>query len=275
MATNQNMPFFARTRAAVYWKWRALSAKPHPQPIFIGGNQKSGTTAVGALLAKAVNGSFTNDIFYRCKGAEAKLLSGDWDFPRVRRKLAYCFEAEIIKDPSLFFIRDQVSAVYPTSKWVFVIRDPRANIRSLLNRLKIPGDLSDLESSHWAAIRQTPGWLPVFEGTGLGGCGNGYIETLARRWLKGAEALKQYQDSSICVRYEDFCAAKDQTIEDLARQLGFTHIQSIRQYADTDFQPRGDRSAQPIDFFGESNLKKIESICQPMMEAFGYTTVRD
>ena len=50
-------------------------------PIVITGNQKTGSTAIAALLAKAANKSVQLDIFYKIKeDAEKKILSGEMTF---------------------------------------------------------------------------------------------------------------------------------------------------------------------------------------------------
>lgn len=52
------------------------------------------------------------------------------------------------------------------------------------------------------------------------------------------------------MRYEDFDAAKRQVIEETATRLGFSVAHDITASQDRQFQPLGDRSITPEEFFG-------------------------
>lgn len=114
------------------------------RPIFVVGNQKSGTTAVGALLAECGGVSFNNDPLHGRKEKLKDFITGDLEFARFVKKSRSAFRRAVIKDPEFTFLYSQIASVFPAAQFVFVIRDPRDNIRSVLNRLQIPGDLKNL-----------------------------------------------------------------------------------------------------------------------------------
>ncbi|MGB5952353.1 MAG: hypothetical protein WBG57_07555, partial [Ornithinimicrobium sp.] len=160
---------------------------------------------------------------------------------------------------------------FPEARFVFVVRDPRQNIRSVLNRLSLPGDLESLTEEHSASVAQTrPGWIPILTGASFGSGGGQYVDALAERWVRANEVYANASDRMTLVRYEDFDAAKRSVIEQLATELGFTVAHDISARQDRQYQPRGDRSIAPAAFFGQENLERIERHCGTLMPSFGY-----
>jgi hypothetical protein len=148
------------------------------------------------------------------------------------------------------------------------MRDPRDNIRSILNRLGLPGDLPDLDPAHyrrmrplWEAILKSP-WLPVE--------GETYIERLASRWSLGAGVYLDNRSGMELIRYEDFVAHKLGAITGLAERLGVDQAGRIDDKLETRYQPPGDRDVGWLEFFGRSNLSAIERICAAEAEQLGY-----
>lgn len=268
----------AVSRRARFWRefLQHRTAKVHPRPVLIGGSQKSGTTAIGALLAKATGLRYSNDPFWRSlqydsqgyqlsEILEQRLTLGTF----VERHPAY-FAAGIVKDPDFAFLYPQLRSLFPDSQYVFIVRDPRQNIRSILNRLRIPGNLDRLGPEAHRMVADKPGWRGVLSGAELGITGGNYISRLAQRWNLGVQGYLDQRPRIHLFRYEDFMADKAGSIRELATALGLTVARDIGADLDRQYQPAGNRSVALDTFFGERNLATIESICASGMAMFGY-----
>ncbi len=145
--------------------------------IIILGNQKTGTSAITHLLADYGGMSKTVDIPELFSPVLEKVISGQISLETFVKKHSYRFSKDVIKEPSLTFLYDQLQLIHPNAKFIFITRDPRSNIRSILNRLSLPGNLDRLDDSY--AVN--PLWENIFD-TNLWKIPNGnYIETLAHR----------------------------------------------------------------------------------------------
>jgi hypothetical protein len=157
---------------------------------------------------------------------------------------------------------------FPSARFLFVVRDPRDNLRSILNRLQLPGDLEALSAEQWDAI--SPAWRMVVDGRWLGLDAGSYIEMLARRWCLCAEIYLHNSEHMALVRYEEFRSAKVATLRALAQSFGWSERHDIRARVDVQFQPAGDRGVGWEEFFGTANLHRVEEICAALMEQVGY-----
>jgi len=245
----------------------------HPAPVLVFGNQKSGTTAIAALLASAAGKTFSFDVFNRL-GAERsleRLIAGE---TRVRDFVAahpHDFATDVIKAPPFGLLTDGLREVFPEGRFVFIVRDPRENIRSILDRLGLPGNLDALSPQEQQAWADLPGWRLIMEGRTPPTAGANYIETLANRWNRFADAYLQDRDRFECVRYEDFCAEKTGTVVDLAARLGWEVVCDVSGEVDRQYQRAGRSRGTPWrEFFGPENLACIQRICGERMQAFGY-----
>lgn len=257
-------------------RYRHQRLKVADCPVLVGGNQKSGTTAIGALLARATGSSFSNDPFWAITrhGRQAPVfpdvLAGRQDLGDVVERHREYFSADVIKDPNFSFLQGQLKRRFPDAPRVFIVRDPRQNIRSILNRLRLDGHLTAFGPEQEAALARMPGWRAILAGTDLGVTGIDHIERLARRWNRAVEGYLAHAEGGCLVRYEDFVADKAGQIGELADRLGMAVTTDIRPEQDRAFQPRGNRRVAPEEFFGERNLARIETICGPYMVRFGY-----
>jgi len=261
----------ARVPHRVAFAVRRASARVHPAPVFALGNQKSGTTAITALLSEATGASVTLDIFHELPpGVLTGLLERKIRFEDVVRRYRYWFSTPIIKEPSLTFFYEDLRLVFPQAKFLLIVRDPRDNIRSILNRLKLPGDLPDLDASHFAALSHKSGWRLLLDGTLYGSKGANYIETMANRWNQAADVYLEHEDVIVLMRYESFRENKASSIHELARLVGLEPTHDISGRVDVQFQVRGDSGVRWEDFFGSDNLRRIDAICGQRMARFGY-----
>ncbi len=252
-----------------WFELRTTTARINRRPILILGNQKSGTSAIAALLGEMSGLSVTIDLTKANRIANYdSLLRGELSFSEFVDMNRLDFSRQIVKEPNLTIFHKDLIEYFHESKMVFIIRDPRDNIRSILNRLMIPGNRRQLDMEHQAEI--TPAWELVIDGRWFGLTGKNYIEMLAERWNFIADVYLQNKEKMILVRYEDFVRDKIGKIRQLAHSLGLDKMYDISGRVDIQFQPRGERDVKLQDFFGQDNLALIESTCGKRMKLFDY-----
>ena len=251
---------------------QSLGAKVHPTPLIVLGNQKSGTTAIAALLADMVGLPVALDLKKEIHHPSIqRVKNGEISFADLVNRNKLDFSRPIIKEPALTFFYNELADYFPASRFVMVIRDPRDNIRSILNRLDVRGDLPDVGESEREKL--TGAWPLIMDNRWLGIDGGNYIESLAHRWNYTTDLYKQNAERSVLVRYEAFLKDKVGVIAKLAKTLGLPQRHDISDRVDLQFQPAGNRSARPLEFFGRDNLARIESICSTRMAEFGYERI--
>jgi hypothetical protein len=252
---------------------RGAFSRVHPTPIFVLGNQKSGTSAIAALLARACGLSVSLDMLQETRRPIFQhVVRGELDFERYVRVNRWEFSHDVVKEPNLSLLYPQLAAYFAASPFVFVMRDPRDNLRSLLNGLAIPGDLETLEARH--RHRVNAGWKLVLDGRWLGIEGTHYIEQLAGRWVHLARIYLAHADRMHLCRYEIFAADKLAELRRLAGLLSRPVVADVSGELERAFQPSGDRSVRWEAFFGERNLARIEAVCGETMLALGYSPSR-
>ncbi|HAI13283.1 MAG TPA: sulfotransferase family protein [Phycisphaerales bacterium] len=240
-------------------------------PIFVLGNQKSGTTIIAALLGKASNREVTLDLNYFNDNHPEDYYSVYTRTTSFRKFLEVNrieFSNPIIKEPNLTHFYTELTKFFPLGKFLMIIRDPRDNIRSILNRFKIPGNLPELTDEHRKELIGP--WPMVFDGSWCGLMGNNYIEMLAHRWVLFVQTYMAHQQEMLLCRYEDFLADKTGEIHQICQYLGMTVTHDIHNEVDVQYQSKGNRKVDWLEFFGKSNLERINTICQPAMDLMGY-----
>ncbi|MEL7030789.1 MAG: sulfotransferase [Pseudomonadota bacterium] len=258
-------------RFRIVQKFRQLSSRVNEEPIIVLGNQKSGTSAIVSLLGEASKKSYTNDIFTWYSDLESKVLDGRVSFDEFVRTARFYFSRAFIKDPGLTFLLDRIDERFPSAKYVFVVRNPLTNIRSILNRLNLPGDLTDIGEEHWEYVRNVrPNWQPVLTGQSGGYFDGSYIERLAHRCRMALEIAFDDERWKI-VRYEDFLNDKVGIIQETLKWLELPTKADISPIVDQPFQPASTVTSPPLEFFGDSNHQKIIDICGASMRKHGYT----
>lgn len=235
-------------------------------PIIVLGNQKTGTSVISHLLADYGGLSKTIDIPEIVSPTIDKLIKGNISIENFAKKYAFRFSKDLIKEPNLTFLFDQVNNLHPLAKYVFIIRDPRNNIRSILDRLSLPGNLHQLENPHTIH----PSWKNIFDSHLWDIPKGSYIETLAHRWVKASEVYEKNKERMILVRYEDFTNDKFETIRQLADNLKINKMYEIADKLNVQYQPKGKKNIEWKEFFGIENLIKIEQICVNHMGQFDY-----
>jgi hypothetical protein len=230
--------------------------------IWIFGMPKSGTTAIAALLGHMGSKSITLDTKYLWDPYLSKILSGKYDLNRHFKRYSYPFSKDIIKEPVATEFIDLLKNHYSLNKYVFIVRNPHDNIRSILNRMKIPGDLQDINLSD-----VSPGWR-----RDLGpNKGKDYISALANMWVR-YNTQWNYVLSPKCsvIKYEDFQTDKVKAIENLCCSLDLPILNNIDHLIHKPFQPKGDSLVDLKLFFGDENHKLISDICLEGMSYYRY-----
>ena len=247
---------------------KSIFSKPNENPVIIMGNQKSGTTAIAALLAMYIKKNVTLDFLPINNEIDALLLK-EKEFSSFVNHYSILFSTYIIKEPWLTFIASQVYDRFPKARYILIVRDPRDNIRSILDRLNIPGNK---ENNPDEINNLKPGWKQVFIPELYHWNCKNYIEILSNRW-NYAINIKEYIQSKkiIVVRYEDFKNNKIRFIKDLATKIGEKGQEDISAFINKQFQPMGaSRNIPWKDIYGEENLEKIEKICKSNMKRYDY-----
>lgn len=240
------------------------------KPIIVLGNQKAGTSAIAALLAKAIDADYDIDIGgFRNREYEALHYKKTNLRSMIEQKGKIEFSKDVVKEPNLTFLIPQLLTAFPEATYVFIMRDPRANIRSTFNRLKIPGTLPDINPKDYPEI--SPIWHSILYNEWVRDSAEGtHLQHSAQRWCKAAEDYFAYEDKMHLIRYEDFNANKTEAIRDLAERIGRKVEKDIADKVDIQFQVKGSNKKSYEEFFGRDNLRLIESVCSPLMQKFNY-----
>jgi hypothetical protein len=238
-------------------------------PVFVLGNQKSGTTVIAAALAHATDQSVTLDVRDISANYMLGLQRGDVPLHRFIARYRLDFSRDIIKEPGLTFVSDQLFDRFPEASYVLIVRDPRDNIRSLLNRLNLPGSADQLSAEVLESLH--PVWQSVVRNRALGVDATHYIDRLAQRWNRAADVYLNHKARVVPVKYESFCDDKVEYIESTARRLNLDVTQDIHSVVNQQYQSRGNRSVSWSNFFGETNLRRIEQRCGSRMQQLGYS----
>ena len=247
-----------------------ISLNTH-DPILVLGNQKTGSTAIAELLAQYGSLWATTDL-HPLQSPAAQIENEPASVACLIQRLRYYFRRDLIKENELTAATDSLLEVLPQARPVFVVRHPVHNIRSILDRVSLPGrplPFEDLGLSE-------NGWERIVRGHDYGIEAEDHITSLALRWCRTTTIYLRHSDRLHLVRYEDFMSDKLGTINALATQLGVEPKEDIRPLLDVPFQPRGDhRSTPPSDFFSAQALDIIHERCNDGMSALNYEPVLD
>jgi len=236
--------------------------------VIILGNQKSGTTAIAKLLALNTGEKILLDTPLLWEPNLSKIASGDISLKEIIRKNKYSFARSIIKEPNLTFFYDELKSIYPSSvKFIFIVRDPRDNIRSLLNRIKVPGNLDTMDeyAKHFTMHEKS-----LFDKNFIPFSSDHYIVQLAERWVTAVDVFLNSKENFHLVKYEDFNKNKVNFIHQLSAKMGYQKKHDISTKVNVQYQPKGNQHISWNDFFGTKNLERIQNTCGSHMEKLGY-----
>lgn len=246
---------------------RARLSHPHAAPLFVFGNQKAGTSAIAGLLSAATGEPLTRDFAGAREPFLGRLMRGETGIGEFVRQNAWAFSTPMVKEPGLTFVAPALLEHFPQSRAVFILRDPWANIKSILGRLSVRGDAATPVRDNGKPLNRT--WQSIFSGRDLGFEPDHFIGILAKRWLRAAEIANVLGERAIVIRYEDFNRSKMQTINRLVQQLDLPVRNDISNVVDHSFQRSGTPAASTAEFFG-ANMARIDAICAEAAARFGY-----
>jgi Sulfotransferase domain len=247
-------------------------SRVNPEPVFLLGNQRSGTTAIAAILAGVTGATAALDLSREARSPTFdRVRSGQMSLDDHIRRNRFAFSRAIVKEPHLTPFYAELRDRFPRARFALVVRDPRDNLRSLFDYLELPGQ-GDYEVAS-RRIRARRSWQLVVDGRWLGITAGGRLQQLAERWNLCADVYLENPESVVLVRYEDFVADRRGITVSLARSLGLPL--AGRDIAGRDaaraYQPRGTyRYQAPVDFFGPDSLHVIERICGERMVPLDY-----
>lgn len=244
-------------RAALEWLLKNLITRPAIKPIVILGNQKSGTSAVAALLAKATGQTASIDLKMQvvCPLYD-RLESGNLSFTRFVGINSYSFSRQIVKEPELTFHYDQLIRRFPHSKVVFVHREATENIRSIYERLGFSGDTATIPNSKLAHLPRA--WQLILGCDKFGDDQSvPVLENLCQRWNIAAETEIMAGNRAEHISYKAFKKDKEPTIRNLAERLSLPIKHSIREDLNINYQPPSRSGLKAANFFPQHNLDLI------------------
>ena len=236
-------------------------------PSFILGMQKSGTSAVAGLVALRTGVPVAIDLAREWRRSTiVRAAASDRAFDRFVRRNAADFARPIVKEPHLTFVHERLLNRWPDARVAIVVRDPVMTIRSILDRLELPGDVDELSADQLASVPQA--WRCVLDNRWLGIEAPHFIDQLALRWRRAASLAISMGDRWPMIRYEAFEEDKIGVVDELATFLGHEPVASIGTFLDRPFQPRGARRP-PSEVFGR-NLQRILDSTGDLAERLGY-----
>jgi glycosyltransferase involved in cell wall biosynthesis len=244
-------------------------AKVNEEPIFVLGQVKSGTTAIAAMLAERTGSTVTLDVPALFGPKFLPVATGEVSLRELAAANRVDFSRDIIKQASLTWIYPQARAAFPEARFVMIVRDPRENVRSILNRLDLPGDRTELTPEQMESVPGPWRWFLQVPRE-LGVEADSYTDLLAAGWKAAAEVYLAHPEQMHLVKYEDFLRDKVGCVSGCASDLGLPIVNDISHLLDVQYQPRGEHDVDWEEFFGERNLAAIERACAGPMAELGY-----
>lgn len=241
--------------------------------IVVMGHQKSGTTAIAALLATHTNLTYFSDPIFKTDRSSSRTLDNFINhenlFLKTVKSNTSLYYKNIVKDPDFIFNLPLVKLLYPKSKFIFIARDPRQVIRSIFNRLKLDGTTKKKSVHIDDLYKGTKNWVYLLNGDDTND-GHTIVSRLAVRIEMASKIYLENHHNFTLVRYETFKVNKSEYINRLATDLGLQSKIDIDSIVDKQYQPAGSQKACISQFFGDSNLSAIESLCTVTLKSFNY-----
>ena len=242
-----------------------------PKVILLG-NQKSGTSAIAILLSEYTKLSSTIDIpaFWPL---EADLHSGKISLNGFIKKFPWYFTNKIVKEPCLTFLYGELFNSFPNTKYVFIVRHPLDNIRSILDRVNINPTYLPFDTKDVIHLTINKTWKRILRGDLIEDFkANEITSILAYRWCKAVDIYFKNKKNIFLVKYEDFLKDKEESIKSIAEYFELPKKQDIKYLKDVQFQPRGkNRDINIKILFSPLILYKVKKICFDRMNKLGYS----
>jgi hypothetical protein len=202
-----------------------------------------------------------------------------WTIDRVADGMPY-----LDKFPRMVLRAEYLDALYPDARFVYIVRDGRAAISSLITgwrtpgkfglgtRLPVPLRVDGYTGPVWKFLLP-PGWEEFASGRTL-------AEVCAFQWMEGNRAAldardRMGRDRFVDVRYEDLVARPVETATALLESIGLPGDAAVLDHAaglDRRVTHTAVTPPRP-DKWRDENPAEIESILEmiaPMMQRLGY-----
>jgi hypothetical protein len=247
-------------------------------PVLVLGNQKTGSSAIAHLLAARGGLSLAANV-HPAQGRERRMARLDASEMRafIQNEARYYFGHAVVKENALTSAVGALLEALPNARGIFIVRHPAHNIRSILDRLGLPGTPQPLGT---VAADLPAGWRDVVTNGGLRSddddddAPEDHITALARRWATLARRYLRHAERLHLARYEDFMADKAGFVRRLADTLDIPFQRDIESLLDVPFQPRGAHRGAALDqFFSTDALRIIDDCCASEMRALRYDRV--
>ena len=252
----------------------AYAYKNKNTKLVVLGHQKTGTTAIASLLAHSANMSFSSDPIYEMSPSNSEFLQVFFDktdeFNRIANKNSKLFFQQVVKDLDYILSFDKVFKLYPSAKFVFIIREPHQIIRSIFNRLSIDGttELSNISTDK--LYQPTANWDYIINGEPTSNDNMSIVERLASRIEETTLSYLKNKNNLKLIKYEDFKANKSEYIKKTLKEMDLPCLRDISTVENYQFQPKGDHKVLIEEFFGKKNYDLITQICSTTISRFGY-----
>jgi hypothetical protein len=221
----------------------------NPSPIFILGMPKSGTTAIADLIGKAINKSvmLDSDLFWY--PYNIKLLNKEIEISDIFKRNPKLLKYKILKEPNFTLNFEGLKKEFPKAKFVFILREMEDNLRSIMDRINVKGNLDEIN------LDSIPkAWRILFEN--MNSDREHYIDQLVDMWNKyNSIYLKNSSDFILC-KYEDFKKNKIEEIQRIANELGYKRINDISNFLNIQHQKKGNSDICIKEFYG-INYKRL------------------
>lgn len=277
-----------------------MPRRPPPRaPIFILGSPRSGTTMLFQLLDRSrqvaslgYGSQFLWEMFRphtitvgrsHAAGADDVAPNEDrvlaWAIDRVAGPMPY-----LDKFPRMVLRAEYLNALYPDARFVYIARDGRAAISSLITgwrtpgkfglgtRLPLPLDIDGYSGPVWKFLLP-PGWEDYASGKTL-------AQVCAFQWMEGNRAVLEAHERIgpgrfVDVRYEDLVAAPVEATAALLAGVGLAGDPDVLEHAGALDRKVTHTAVTPPrqDKWRDENPAEIESILPmiaPMMQRLGY-----
>jgi len=170
---------------------------------------------------------------------------------------------KILKEPNFTLLFEDFYKLFPKAKFIYIVRKPEDNIRSILNRIGIAGSME--EFTDYSSLDK--GWHGTFND--YYSDKTHYIEKLSDLWVKYTNIYLAKPEKFILVRYEDFIDNKEMVIDGVVSKIKMQAKFDIASDVNKQFQPKGNSTISYDDFF-KGNLCLISDICAENASAFSY-----
>lgn len=121
---------------------------PNKDAIWVFGFQKSGTSAIAGLLAYMSDKTVIIDTPYLWPPYNTAIKEGTLTIEEQCKRYSLPFSRDILKDPGTTFYIDKIESYFRLKKYVFIIRNPIDNVKSILDRLGLPGNKEEINMGY-------------------------------------------------------------------------------------------------------------------------------